>query len=595
MGFMRPKNKIIEIFEEFLRKFPRHFAALLLLLVAEGIVAASSILAIIPFADFLLDTKLDNPSRVTSVALIILGAIGLPVNYWVFGIIFVSLNLVNAIFKVLIRYAILKIKYTILGELISDALKTFFNSRWEFFSGSDNGKILNTLNKELSVIGDTLGHIATQFSQIIQLCIYLSVPLWLNAPLTVSALILAILFALPFLGLNRLSYRLGKKTTETANVVMGVLSEILQSARIILGFGKQTGARLRYLDAYYNHMDVAIKSQTLAVAVACFFTPLGILAAVIALGISVEQQGSISELAAVMWSLLSALPIISSLLRTNVSISNFIPSYEQLVSLRSSANKYRDIQGAKLFDKIENGIEFRDVSFSYPSRNNAITNLSLFIEKGGMTALVGESGSGKSTVTDLLIGLQVPSSGDVFIDSIPASDYNLNSFRQKIGYVPQEPILFHASIRDNLLWSYEAATEKEMWDSLRIANAEQFIKSLPDSMDTIVGDRGVRLSGGQRQRIALARALLRKPVLLILDEATSSLDTESEQLIQRSVEGLSNSMTVLIVAHRLSTIRKASQIYVMKDGIIIEEGSFSSLSERPGTLFYSMLNNQKSK
>lgn len=153
-----------------------------------------------------------------------------------------------------------------------------------------------------------------------------------------------------------------------------------------------------------------------------------------------------------------------------------------------------------------------------------------------MTALVGESGSGKSTVTDLVLGMQIPERGQVLIDGVSLGDWKQNSFRERVGYVPQDPLLFNTSIRNNLLWSFEQANEDDLWGALRLANAEGFVKELPQGIDTLVGDRGVRLSGGQRQRIALARALLRKPELLILDEATSSLDSESELLIQQSIE-----------------------------------------------------------
>jgi len=211
-------------------------------------------------------------------------------------------------------------------------------------------------------------------------------------------------------------------------------------------------------------------------------------------------------------------------------------------------------------------------------------DLNIYIRKGYMTALVGESGSGKSTVTDLVLGLQVPERGEVLIDGVSLGDWKQNSFRERIGYVPQDPLLFHASIRDNLLWSFEQANEDDLWAALRLANAETFIKELPQGIDTLVGDRGVLLSGGQRQRIALARALLRKPELLILDEATSALDSDSELLIQQSIEQVARDTTILIIAHRLSTIAKANQVYVLQQGRVVEEGPFKVLSTTPGTI-----------
>ncbi len=589
---MSKTHSIIKIFQEFLHRYPKYFASLFLLLILEGLIAAGTILAIVPFADFLLDPSLENPSRITLFVLEVFYYIGVPVNFWAFGLFFVGFNMLNGALKAVIRFAILKIKYVILRGLFGHTLGVFFKSRWEFFSGSDKGKLLNTLNKELNIIGDTLGHIATQFAQIIQLIIYLSVPLWLNASMTLIAVLLAILFGLPFLGLKNLSYRLGKENTATANIALGTLSEILQSARIILGFGRQENARLRYLSAFDDHINVTIKSQTLTTAAPAFYAPLGTLGVVIAMGISLQQEVPISELTAVVWSLLSALPILDTLLETNISISNFIPSYEQLITLRNQANELKEVEGNKQFKSLKQEVTLRNVDFSYPSRENIINGVNLSIKRGSMTALVGESGSGKSTIIDLVLGLQIPSAGDVLIDNEPLSNYNQNNFRQKVGYVPQDPILFHSSIRDNLLWSLESSEDYELWNALRMANAEKFVTQLPQGIDTIVGDRGVLLSGGQRQRIALARALLRKPELLILDEATSALDTESEALIQQSIEELVHSMTILVVAHRLSTIRKANQVYVMQNGNIIEEGSFLELRKDSSSVLYSMLQKQ---
>ena len=586
---MKNNSSIVEIFGEFLTRYPKHFCLLLLLLVLEGAAAAMSILAIVPMADFLLDPSLERPSRITQVVIGAFATFGWLITFWTLGILFVSFNLLKGTLEVAIRYAILRIKYAVVRGLFGDALRTFFSARWEFFSGSDHGPLLNTLNKELNTIGDTFGHLAMLFAQIVQLCVYLVVPLWLNATMTLAALGLALLFGLPFMLLHRVSYRLGKRNTETANVVMGILSEMLGAARLILSFGRQDQARERYLSAFDQHVHFTLRSQTLGTAVPNLFKPLAMLAAVIAMGFALQRQAHISELAAVMWSLLASLPILAALLQGNLSISNFLPSYEQLVALRKRAAEFGEVEGPRVFGRLERGIELKDVDFTYPGRFQTLTKLNLSIRKGQLTALVGESGSGKSTVIDLVLGLQVPGRGQVLIDGVPLSDWRQNSFRERVGYVPQDPLLFHASIRDNLLWSFEGADKSDLWEVLRLANAENFVEELPHGIDTVVGDRGVRLSGGQRQRIALARALLRKPELLILDEATSALDSESERLIQQSIERVAHDTTILVVAHRLSTVAKADQVYVMRQGRVVEEGSFSVLSVKPGGILNAML------
>lgn len=586
--------KVFTILSEFITRYPRHFGLLFLLLLVEGATTAISVLALVPIADFMLDPSLVKSSSITQVVVSVLGSLGWHPVFWILGALFVTSNVIKGLLEVVIRHAILRIKYSVVRGLFGDALKTFFKARWEFFSCSEQGKLLNTLNKELNTIGDTLGHLATLFAQVIQLCIYLTVPLWMNARLTITALGLTALFGVPFILLNSVSYRLGIHNTETANELMGVLSEMLDAARLILGFGRQDHARESFLRSFDRHVHATLRSQTLASAVPCFFKPLVLLAVVVAIGLSIERQTYVSEQAAVMWSLFATMPILSALLQGNISISNFLPSYEQLVLLRKKAIECEEIEGEHIFTHLERGIELKCLDFAYPDRKQTLTNVNICILKGRVTALVGESGSGKSTITDLVLGLQIPLQGQVLVDGIPLGNWKQNSFRDKIGYVPQDPLLFHASIRDNLLWSYSQADTNDLWNALRLANAADFVQKLSQGIDTIVGDRGARLSGGQRQRIALARALIRKPELLILDEATSSLDSESERLIHKSIEQISRNSTILIIAHRLSTIAKADQVYVMVDGRVVEDGSFSALSSKPTGILYNMLAAQMS-
>jgi ABC-type multidrug transport system fused ATPase/permease subunit len=566
---------------EFLSRYPRHFVLLAAILVAGGFVAMLSVMAIVPLADYLFDPALAAPSRFTTRLLGLLRPWGVPPGFWTFSVIFVGANAFKAVFDIATRYAIFRIKYAVQKGLIDDALEAFFRARWEFFSSSDQGRLMNTLNRELGIVGDSLGHLATQFAQAVQLCIYLVVPMWLNARMTLTAIGLAVLLSTPLLLLHRLSYRLGRRNTETANVLTGVLTEIIGAARLILGFGRQDQSRARFLRAFDEHVTATMRSQTLTASTAALFHPIGMLAAVGAVGVALQFGTPVAEMAALMFSLVQCLPLLGSVISTQMSIRSFLPSYEQLVTLRSQATDLREVEGDLRFESLRDGIVFRDVHFTYPGRNGTLRSLNLTIAKGKMTALVGESGSGKSTITDLVLGLQIPNQGEVLLDHTPLGQWKQNTFRERVGYVPQDPLLFHASVRDNLWWSRSDATDEQLWDALRMANAEAFVRQLPQSIDTVVGDRGVRLSGGQRQRIALARALLRKPDLLILDEATSALDSESEQLIQQSIETVARDTTILIVAHRLSTIANADQVYVIREGSVIESGSYDELRRRP--------------
>jgi ATP-binding cassette subfamily C protein len=266
-------------------------------------------------------------------------------------------------------------------------------------------------------------------------------------------------------------------------------------------------------------------------------------------------------------------------------VAMMLPAFLGVMDFERECMKEKEIylKGQSLIQKdLQEGIEFKNVFFSYNSNSEnpiyAVKNLSFTIPNGSTTALVGVSGSGKSTVADLITGILTPQQGLILVDRVPLKDINVHLWRKNIGYVPQDAFLFNASLRDNMLWSHPSAKEKEIWQALKLAAIDDFISRLPEGLDTRVGDRGVRLSGGERQRIVLARALLRKPALLILDEATNSLDGENEKRIQKAIESLHGKLTILIITHRLSTIKNADQIIVLDQGTVKEIRDYEDLT-----------------
>src|SRR6202453_2083559 len=226
---------------------------------------------------------------------------------------------------------------------------------------------------------------------------------------------------------------------------------------------------------------------------------------------------------------------------------------------------------------IEGTIEFDDVNFSYDGSHEVLHPISFRSDPGTVTALVGSSGSGKSTTIGLISAFYVPTQGMVRVDGVDLSTVRLDSFRTRLGVVLQEPFLFNGTIREIVAFSRPAATEEEIMRACKIARVDEFAESFADKYDTVVGERGVKLSGGQRQRISIARAILAEPRILILDEATSSLDSESEQMIQHGLSYLMQGRTTFVIAHRLSTIRRADQILVVEQGQIVERGTHESL------------------
>ena len=272
---------------------------------------------------------------------------------------------------------------------------------------------------------------------------------------------------------------------------------------------------------------------------------------------------------------------------------NSLPAFINVMSWYEKCLAHSEDVHSNLQISFEKSIEIDSVSFCYSSKGcEALSNISLTIHKGETVAIVGHSGAGKSTLADLLTGLLIVKKGKIIVDSKVLAGEHLANWRQKTSYVTQDIFLFNDSIRNNLLCANPNASDEEMIFALQNAFAYEFVMKLAHKLDTKIGERGVRLSGGQKQRIALAQALLRKPHLLILDEATSSLDSESEAYIQKSIENLHGEMTIVVIAHRLSTIANADNIYVLKNSRIVESGSREKLLAQHGT-FYRMWQQQQ--
>lgn len=252
------------------------------------------------------------------------------------------------------------------------------------------------------------------------------------------------------------------------------------------------------------------------------------------------------------------------------------------------ADEEPDLDTGKALPKPVRGeVVLRDVKFSYGEDISTLKGVSMEAKAGQMIALVGHTGAGKSTIINLLTRFYEADSGEISIDGIPINDLKKSALRGSTGYVTQESFLFNGSVRENLVLAREEATEEEMWDALRAANAAAFVEALPRQLDTNVGERGVKLSVGEKQRIAIARVILKNPPILLLDEATASVDTETEKLIQGALEKLMTNRTSFVIAHRLSTVRNADRIYVLDHGMVVEEGDHDTLFAADG--IYAML------
>ncbi len=584
---------LIKLFKDLSFRFPLHFILLFLFIFLQSVLNILSVIAVAPLTDYLLERQGTGASKITQYLENLFLSLGISFDLLQVCIFFGLVILFNGIAAVATWHAILKIKYNLLIYLLSDALGQFFRAKFLFFTQGNMGKLLNTFQQEVIKIGDSFGNMAKFFANLLQMLILFSLPLIFNPKLTLIFISVAAVISAPLWFLRKISYGLGKANTETANITTGILHESLTAAKLILGFGRQQKTLERYKDSLIKHSVARIKFQTLEGGIGNLFLPLGVISVLVALYTAYVDNMPLGDMALVLFAFLRLMPVIGLLIQGKVSVEGFLPAYEQLESLKDEAKKFEEPKGSLFFKSFKTQLKFQNVSFNYPEKKTALHKINLKIPKGQMTAFVGKSGAGKTTIVDLMLGLYQQTEGEIYLDDEKLNNYELNSYRQRVGFVPQDPQLLDTSIRENLLWSKPDASENEIWEACRLSNAEEFISNMPKKLDTILGERGMRLSGGQRQRLSLARAIIRKPEILFLDEATSSLDTESEKLIQKSINNLAKEMTIVVIAHRLSTIKNVDYVYVLEDGKLVEEGTHNVLSSKSNGKLAKMINDQE--
>ena len=319
-------------------------------------------------------------------------------------------------------------------------------------------------------------------------------------------------------------------------------------------------------------------------------------AAVLFLGVYLTYLGQIS-----VGTLIFAFTLSEKAYASLYRLSRFYDRMEEgregvsrLLKLLEAKTEIVEKEGAIVLKELEGNIEFKNTTFIYRESNlRALDSVSFKIPAGSTVALVGPSGGGKTTVAKLIYRHYDPLAGDVFVDNYNLKDLKISNYRQFLAIVPQEVEIFDVSVRDNIAYANIKASQKEIEAAAKIANAEEFILKLDQQYDTMVGERGVKLSGGQRQRLGIARAILANPKILIFDEATSNLDSQSERLIQEALAKLSKDRTVIIIAHRLSTIKRADKIIVLEKGKVVEEGSHLELANVSGGLYAKLLKLQE--
>lgn len=545
------------------------------------LVFSSSLLLTFPFvAGKLIDTASGEAwifSDINSIALILL------------GILFVQ-----SIFSFFRVWFFAKVSERSMRDIRLALYSRLVNLPMTFFDKRRTGELISRITSDVSLLQDTFSvTLAELFRQLVTLLAGTAFLIITTPKLTLFMLATFPVLVVIAMIFGRFIRKLSKATQDELAAANVIVEETLQSIMTVKSFTGERYEANRYSKGLNRVVDVALKAAGFRGAFISFiiFALFGGIVAVMWYGASLVSAGE-----------MSIGDLVSFVLYTTfigASIAGLGDIYGQVQKAVGSSERVLEIldeepetsYSAVRPTRMRGEVEFDQVAFSYPTRPEAqvLKKLSFRIGAGEKIAFAGHSGAGKSTIIQLLMRLYDISSGEIKVDGIPARDWNLKQLRSNMGIVPQEVLLFGGSIRENIAYAKPDASEEEIIAAAKKANAWQFITKFPEGLDTLVGERGIKLSGGQRQRVAIARAILKDPAILILDEATSSLDAESEFLVQEALDELMKGRTTIIIAHRLATIRKVDRIYVIKDGEIVEEGTHDALALQDGGFYANLV------
>jgi len=570
---------------------PRQLALASALTVVGALTEGIGLLVLVPLLHLIgIDVQQGSVGRVTDWVTGLFDGLGLPLNLVSVLLIYVALIAIDAWVRrwQTVTYCALQVGLT--AHLRKRLHRAVTHAGWVQLTRCRASDLTNAMTSQVERIGHGTQLVLSLVRDAIVVAVYLSVTLYVSPPVT-ALVVGAGLFLVLFLGrAARAATRFGQELLRVGGEAYRAVMEHLGGIKM----AKSYGAEERSIRLFGELADtVAATSLRAATAQADAKIRFDVGAAIVLGVVLYVAIAVLNTPAAVILVLIFAfarvMPLVSGVGQKVQQLLNMLPDLTAIVALESRLAPQQPSGAVRRGAlSLRNAVRLDSVSVRYQeSGEPALTSVSLTIPAGQTTAIVGPSGSGKSTLADLLLGLLDPADGRVLVDDTPLSPELLSAWREQIGYVPQDSFHFHDTVRANLLWARPEASEAELREALDVAGAE-FVARLPDGLDTILGDRGVRLSGGERQRVALARALVRRPAMLILDEATSSLDSENERRVQDAIERLHGRLTILVITHRLTTVRRADSIYVLDGGRIVESGSWQALMNGAGGRFRAM-------
>jgi subfamily B ATP-binding cassette protein MsbA len=468
-----------------------------------------------------------------------------------------------------------------------------------FFAQKTTGQLMsritNDVNQIQQVVSETIGDLARETLAIVGYAVWL---FYLDARLAIVCLTGAPLILYPLVRLGQRVRRTTRRSQEALEHISHITAEAFTGHRIVKAFGTEAKEAEKFNRAGYHLFRTNMKVTAALASFPPLMEILGGFGMAAALWYGSEQIArdrlTIGDFASFLGALLLMYGPAKKLSRVNANLQQAMAASERIFEILDTRTEVKEKPGAQPLQPFRSVIEFRNVTFGYDEGPGRILRgVTFSVQAGRMVAIVGRSGAGKTTLVNLLPRFYDASGGSILIDGVDVRDVTLQSLRRQIGIVTQETVLFDDTVASNIAYGAPEATAAEIEAAARAAHAHEFISTLPSGYETLIGERGQRLSGGQRQRLAIARALLKNAPILVLDEATSSLDSESELLVQEALATLMMNRTSFVIAHRLSTIRRADAIIVLERGRIVEMGRHDELLARPSGAYATLYQMQR--